>query len=352
MMENEKPGSLTEGPVQLLNRSLLGLSLNRLLTLGVFAAMFAIFSIFANNFFTARSVLNLLVQASPFALLGIGETLVLVVGCIDFSVGAVIALSGTAVLMFARMGMPISLAMIAACMVCGIVGLANGILVARLRLPSFIITFAMAMLIPGFSMALRTFLGAFSDPASPPESLNHIGDLANHPVFAIYSQDANGAESVVFPGISWIVIIMVVVAMLSHLLLTKTRFGRHAFLIGSNQTASLLSGIKVVRIKTLAFVLSSMLAGLTGVLLASRMGGAPGGAVGYEMIAIACAMLGGASLSGGVGSVGGAVLGSFFLTTLAMGLTMMGANQISLPTLLNGLILLVVVYLDQIRNRK
>ena len=93
-MENEELGSLTERPAQLLNWSPLGLSLSRLLTLGVFAAMFAIFSIFANNFFTVRSVLNLLVQTSTFTLLGIGETLVLVVGCVDFSVGAVIALSG------------------------------------------------------------------------------------------------------------------------------------------------------------------------------------------------------------------------------------------------------------------
>ena len=70
------------------------------------------------------------------------------------------------------------------------------------------------------------------------------------------------------------------------------------------------------------------------------------------MIAIECAMIGGASLSGGTGSIRGAVVGSFLLSTLAMGLTMMGANQISLPTLLNGLILLVIVYLDHIRNRK
>ena len=351
-MGDETPNLLAERPAQLLNRSLLGLSLNRLLTVGVFAAMFAIFSIFANNFFTVRSVLNLLVQTSTFTLLGIGETLVLVVGCVDFSVGAVIALSGTAVLMFARMGMPIWLAMIAACMVCGLVGLANGFMVAKVRLPSFIITFAMAMVIPGFSMAIRTFLGALAGPALHPENLEHIGDLANNPAFAIYSQDASGAEIVVFPGISWIVIIMVVVAVLSHLFLTKTRFGRHAFLVGNNPMASLLSGIKVVRIKILAFVLTSMLAGLTGVLLASRMGGPPGGAAGYEMIAIECAMIGGASLSGGAGSVGGAVLGSFLISTLTMGLTMMGANQISLPTLLNGLILIVVVYLDHIRNRK
>jgi ribose transport system permease protein len=348
----KKLDSLAEKTAPRLNWSPLGLSPNRLLPLAVFVMMFAIFSIFANNFFTVRSVLNLLVQTSTFAILGIGAALVLVVGGIDFSLGAVIAFSGTAVLMFARTGMPIWAAMTMACMVCGVVGLANGFLVAKLRLPSFIITFAMAMLVPGFSRALRAFMGALASPALHPENLKHIDDLATIPVFRIVSHDANGAEIVVFPGISWIVIIMVVVAALSHLFLKKTRFGRYAFLVGSNPKASRFSGIKVVRIKILAFVLASMLAGLVGVLLTSRLGGPPGGAVGYEMIAITCAMIGGASLSGGTGSVGGTVIGSFLLSTLAMGLTMMNVDQIYLPMLLNGLIVLGVVYLDQKRNRK
>jgi ribose/xylose/arabinose/galactoside ABC-type transport system permease subunit len=102
----------------------------------------------------------------------------------------------------------------------------------------------------------------------------------------------------------------------------------------------------------MAFVFAGLLAGLVGVLLASRMGGPPGGAAGYEMIGIECAMIGGASLSGGTGSIRGTVLGSFLLSTLAMGLTMMNASTVYLPMFLNGLILLGVVYLDRQRNRK
>jgi ribose transport system permease protein len=351
-MKNGKLDLLAAQSAPRLNWLSLGLSPNRFLPLAVFVIMFAIFSIFANNFFTVRSVLNLLVQTSTFAILGIGAALVLVVGCIDFSLGAVIAFSGTAVLMFARTGMPIWVAMTMACMVCGVVGLANGFLVARVRLSSFLVTLAMAMLIPGFSRALRAFMGALASPALHPENLKHIDDLATIPVFRIVSHDANGAKIVVFPGISWIVIIMVVVAVLSHLFLKKTRFGRYAFLVGSNPKASRFSGIKVVRIKIMAFVLASMLAGLVGVLLTSRLGGPPGGAVGYEIIAITCAMIGGASLSGGTGSVGGTVIGSFLLSTLAMGLTMMNVDQIYLPMFLNGLIVLGVVYLDQKRNGK
>jgi ribose transport system permease protein len=352
MIKNENLDSLAEKTASRLNWSVPGLSSNILLPLVVFVIMFSIFSIFANNFFTIRSVLNLLVQTSIFTILGIGSFLVLVVGCIDFSLGAVIAFSGTAVVVFAAMGIPIWISMIAATILGGVIGFANGFLVAKVRLPSFIITFAMAMIVYGLLAGFRAFMVAHAGPVPQSANLGHLTDLADIPVFRIISHDANGAEIVIFPGISWIIIIMVVVAALSHLFLEKTRFGRYAFLVGSNPESSRLSGIKIIHVKVLAFVFTSMLAGLVGVLLASRMGGPPGAAAGYEMIAITCAMIGGASLSGGTGSVGGTVIGSFLLSTLAMGLTMMNMNQISLPMFLNGLILLGTVYLDQTRNRK
>jgi ribose transport system permease protein len=350
MIRNEDLDSLAEKTASRLDWSPPGSSSNRLLPLAVFLIMFAIFSIFANNFFTVRAVLNLLVQTSTFAILSIGSAMVLIVGCIDFSLGAVIALSGTAVVVFAVLGLPIWIAMIAATILGGVIGLANGFLVAKLRLSSFVTTLAMAMVIYGI-------LGWFGSlHAEPPPSttarLAALSTLANVPVFRIFSHNANGAPIEVFPGISWIVIIMVIVAALSHLFLEKTRLGRYAFLVGSNPEASHFSGIKFIRVKILAFVLAGMLAGLVGVLLASRMGGTPGPAAGYEMIGIAAAMIGGASLSGGTGSVGKTVIGSFLLSTLAMGLTMMNTDQIYLPVFLNGLVLLGTVYLDQARNRK
>ncbi len=348
----KKFDSLAEKTVPQLSQIPLGLSPNRLLPLAVFMIMFVIFSIFANNFFTVRGMLNLLVQMSTFAILGIGATLVLIVGGIDFSVGAVIAVSGTAVVVFAAMGIPIWIAMIAASLLGGLIGLANGFLIARVRLPSFIITFAMAMVVYGLLAAFGAFMADHAGPIPHPDNLEHLGDLANNPAFRIISRDASGTEIVVFPGISWIVIIMVIVALLSHLFLEKTRFGRYAFLIGSNPQASHFSGIKVVRVKVMAFVLASMLAGLVGALLASRLGMPPGAAGGYEMIAITCAMIGGASLSGGTGSVGRTVIGSLLISTLAMGITMMNINQIYVPMFLNGFVLLGAVYLDRKRNRK
>ena len=266
--------------------------------------------------------------------------------------GAVVALGGTAMFIFAAMGLPIWISMFAASMLCGVIGLLNGFLVAKVRLPSFIITFAMAMLLYGLLSAFGSFMRTQAPPAPHPENLIHLDDLVTIPVFSILTHDAKGSEIVIFPGISWIIIIMVVVALLSHFFLEKTRFGRYAFLVGANPTASRFSGIRVVQIKILAFVIASMMAGLVGVLLTSRLGSPPGGAVGYEMLAIECAMIGGASLSGGTGNVKGAVVGSFLISTLAMGLQMMDVNHLYLPLFLNGLILIGAVYLDQVRNRK
>jgi ribose transport system permease protein len=347
-MENEKSFSAAEKPARLLKRSLLKLSGSKLLILGVLVVLFAIFSVFAHNFLTVRSVLNLLVQTSTFTILGIGATLVLIVGGIDFSLGAVVAFSGTAAVVFAVMGIPVWISMVLAVCVGGMIGFMNGFLVARLHLPSFLTTFAMATLLYGILGGFYAYAASHPAPFPMPAS---FGNLANTPVFRIFSHDANGARIVAFPGISWIVIIMVFVAVLFHLLLTRTRLGRTLHLAGSNPVAARFSGIKVVRVRITAYVLAGMLAGLVGVLLASRLGGAPGGAAGYEIIAIECAMIGGASLAGGAGSIGGTVIASFILSSLSMGLTMMNANP-NLPTFLNGFVVLVAVWLDQIRIRK
>jgi len=177
-------------------------------------------------------------------------------------------------------------------------------------------------------------MSAHAHSAPHPENLVHLNDLATIPVLSVLTHGTKGAEIVIFPGIPWIVvIILLAIAMLSYFLLERTRFGRYAFLVGSNPVASGFSGIKVVRTQIMAFVFASMMAGLVGVLLTSRLGGPPGGAVGYEMIAIECAMIGGGSLSGGIGNIKGAVIGSFIISTLDTGLQMMDVNHLYLPFL-------------------
>jgi len=345
-MEDEGPGCGAGTPKRWLVRDSLGRSHGWLLTLGLYLAIFAVFSVFSNNFFTIRSLLNLLVQTSTITILSIGSALVLIVGGVDFSLGAVIALSGTAVVVCAVTGTPIWLSMIVAMSLGGVVGIANGFLVARLRLPSFMATVAVATLLHGLLGAFGAFAASHPPPFPLPDSL---GDLANDRVFKIFSQDAEGKRMMIFPGVSWIVVIMVFVALFFHVILAKTRIGRYLYVVGSSQGAAHFSGIDVIRVKILAYALAGLLAGLVGVLLASRMMGPPGGAAGYEMIGIICAMIGGASLLGGRGSVIGTVIGSFILSTLSMGLTMMNSDKEYVPMLLNGLVVLLAVYLDQRR---
>jgi ribose transport system permease protein len=319
--------------------------------IAVLALLFVIFSFLANNFFTVPNIPRLLLQTSPFTILAIGETAVLMVGGIDFSVGAVFVFGGAVVLMYNGLGMSDLEKIIDTCLVCGVVGLVNGFLVAKVRLPSFLVTFAMAIAVPGLAEVLRNVMVTLAGPGG--QVYQYMTELPT--LFKVITHDATGAKIVLFPGISSIVIITVIVAVVSHLVLSKTKFGRYVFLVGNNPTASLLSGIDVARIKILAFVFSSMMAGLTGILLTSRVGGPMGGdptGYGYEMTAIECAMIGGAAFGGGAGSIMGTVIGSLIVGTLTIGLNMMNVNHLHLPMFLNALVLIGAVYLVQRQTKK
>ena len=347
---NERHKSLAAKTAPHLNGRSLGLLSSGLVRITVLVLLFSAFSFLANNFLTVPNIPRLLLQTSPFTLLAIGETVVLAVGGIDFSVGAMLVFGSAVVLMFNGLGMSVWEKIIDACLVCGVIGLANGFLVAKARLPSFIVTFAMAIAIPGIAEGLKKFMSTLAGP----EILvyQYMDELPTE--FRIITHDANGAEIMLFPGISWGVIITVIVAVVFHLFLAKTRFGRYVYLVGNNPTAALLSGTNVVRIKILAFVFSSMMAGLAGILLTSRAGGPMADSVGYgyEMIAIECAMIGGATIAGGTGNILGTVVGSLIVGTLTMGLDMLNVNHLHLPMYLNALVLIGAVYLAQRQNKK
>jgi len=182
-----------------------------------------------------------------------------------------------------------------------------------------------------------TITNANAKPA--PES---FGALGNDSIFRIGST---------FPGISYPVLIMIAVAFICHFVLKKTRIGRYTYAVGSNEEAARLSGIKVRQVKIIAYIFSAFLAGLVGIILASRMvTSQPNSAIGYELNAIAAAVIGGTSLMGGVGTVGGTVIGSFIIGILTVGLTMAGANYF-MQQIVIGLVVIGSVAFDQLRNR-
>jgi len=311
------------------------LALDRLITFGAVIVLFAVFSITAKNFFTMRSILSLALQTSTTTLMGIGVTFTIITAGIDLSIGSVIAFTGTVAVMAAIAGVPIWISMLVGLLAGVVCGLVNCLLITRMKLPPFIATLGMMMVVRGVAL---TITNANARPA--PES---FGVLGNDAIFRIGPQ---------FPGISYPVLIMIAVAFIFHFILKRMRIGRYTYAVGSNEEAARLSGIKVGRVKIVAYIFSGLLAGLVGIILASRMvTSQPNSATGYELNAIAAAVIGGTSLMGGVGTVGGTVIGSFIIGILTVGLTMQGANYF-MQQIVIGLVVIFAVYFDQLRSRK
>jgi ribose transport system permease protein len=297
--------------------------------------LFVVFSITANNFFTVRSVLSLALQTSAITIMGIGETFAILTAGIDLSIGSVIALSGTIAVMAANAGIPICLSMIIGLLVGVVCGLLNGFMITKMKLPPFIATLGMMMIARGVALTITNAM-AFPSPEA-------FGVLGNGAILGTGPQ---------FPGISYPVLIMIAVALIFSFILSKTQLGRYTYAVGSNEEASRRAGINVNRVKNITYVFSGVLAALVGIILASRMTTSqPNSAIGYEMNAIAAAVIGGSSLMGGVGTIGGTVIGSFIIGILTVGLTMAGANYF-MQQIVIGLVVIGAVTIDRLKSRK
>jgi ribose transport system permease protein len=303
----------------------------------VFALLlvFALFSLLAKNFFTIRNALTLVLQTSAFTLVGIGATFVLITGSVDFSIGAIVALAGTVSAGAASAGVPIWLSMLVGLGAGTFCGLINGVLITTLRLPPFITTLGTAMVIRG---AVGGLTNALSKPA--PEA---FGDLGNGTLFKIGR---------VFPGVPYPVLIMALAAIAFGFLLGRTRIGRYFALVGSNEVAARYSGIRVARVKILTYMISGFCAALAGIIIASRLiASQPGAGTGYEVIAMSCAVMGGVSLSGGIGTVGGVAMGSLIGGVISAGLTMCGASYF-FRLFVIGLLMLGPIALDRAGHKE
>jgi ribose transport system permease protein len=312
-----------------------GLAVDQFIRYIAIVVLFIVFSITANNFFTMRSVLSLALQTSAITLMGIGVTFAIITGGIDLSIGSVVALSGTIAVMAANAGVPIWLSMIIGLLVGVVCGLLNGLMITKIKLPPFIATLGMMMVVRGVAL---TITNAMAFPA--PEA---FGVLGNGAIFGTGPQ---------FPGISYPVLVMIAAAIIFSFILSKTRLGRYTYAVGSNEEAARRAGINVNRVKNITYIFSGLLAALVGIILASRMTTSqPNSATGYEMNAIAAAVIGGTSLMGGVGTIGGTVIGSFIIGILTVGLTMQGANYF-MQQIVIGLVVIGAVTVDQLKGRK
>ncbi len=280
-------------------------------------------------FLTPANLTAMLIGLAPTAIIAVGMAILLVSGGFDLSVGAVLALSGTVVGLLLIQGVNPWLAVLMVLLMAAGIGLVNGLLVTKIRVNPLIATLGTMSAARGIALVLTE---GYSVSGLPP-SFGYIG-----------------SESIL--GVPYIVVIMLVIVLVGDLALRHTRYLRQAYFIGSNETAARLSGIPVDRVKISTYVLTAVLAGLSGVLLTSRlMAGTPTAAAGLELQVLAAAVIGGASLAGGEGTVLGAFLGVLFVGMISNAMTML-AVSIYWQMVVTGAILIAAVALDMLARRR
>ncbi len=293
---------------------------------GIFLSLIilcAIFSVMNPRFMSVANFMNVLQQVAVIAIAAFGMTWVILLGEIDLSIGSIIAVAGMVGAQCFAYGMGFAPALVLTLVAGALMGLINGVLTAKLLLPSFIVTVA--------TMGIYRGLVSLPTNGAPAMIMNE-------------TWTAIGTESFLgLPIIIWIVLVLFV---FNQVLLGKTTFGRRAYLTGGNREAALYSGIKVDRLKIIIFVISGIMAAISGILLSSRLFSAQTNAgVSYELDAIAAAVLGGTSLAGGVGTMVGTLIGA-----LIIGVMNNGMNMLSVPyfyqLIVKGLVILIAVWLD------
>lgn len=309
------------------------------------ALLVVLFSFGSPAFLSVNNGLTILLQTAVIALLGIGMTLVIITGGIDLSVGSVLALSGTATGLAIKAGVPVFPAMVLGVCVGALCGLVNGFIITKMRITPFVATLGMMLIARGIAPQLTG--------AAPISRLGEsFGTLGNGALFRMVEMGSNGFPRVIFPGIPYPAILLVGIAIIAGYLLKNRPTGRHIYAVGSNEEASRLSGVNVHRTKMVAYTLSGALAGLSGIVLMSRLITVqPNEGVMYELDAIAAAVIGGASLMGGVGNISGTMIGAFIIGVLRNGLNMAGTSSF-IQQIVIGVVVILAVYIDQIRNRR
>lgn len=280
-------------------------------------------------FFSLSNFRAVAVGMTPTAIIVIGMAILLVSGGFDLSVGSVMALSSTVVAMLLLTGMPIFSAVLCGLLMGGVIGIANGVLVTSFGINPLIATLGTMSIARGIALVLTEGFSV----SSLPSSFAWIGKAS-------------------FSGFPVIVIITIVLVLLFDLAVRHTRFFRQVYFIGANEKAAMLSGIHVNRVRIILYALTGVLAALAGVLLASRlMSGTPTAGNGIELQVLAAAVIGGASLRGGEGTILGAFLGVVFVALINNSMTML-AVSIYWQMIVIGSVLIIAVALDMLIRSK
>jgi ribose transport system permease protein len=305
-------------------------AVSQLAAAGALIVVVVVLSIASPDFLTANNLFNVGVQAAVTAVIGVGMTLVIITAGIDLSVGSVAALTGIfGVSSMVSLGFPPTLAILVGVFVGATAGLINGLLVSVANLNPFIATLGMLSAARGLTFVTSNGQAVFAEEES----------------FRLFGQGE-------LLGIPVPIITLVLVAIAGHIVLTRTRLGRYAYAIGSNREAARLSGIPVRRYIAHVYVISGALAGLGGMIAASRVfSGQPNYGMGLELDVIAAVVIGGASLFGGQGTILGTLIGAFLIALIRNGSVLLDIN-LFYQQIIIGVVIWLAVYWDQFRRRR
>lgn len=288
------------------------------------------FSVTSEYFFSLDNFTTIAIQTAITAITAYGMTYVIISKAVDLSIGSTLALSTVLVAMMLNTGIPAGLAIMITLLVGGLIGSLNGVFVSKMKLPPFVATL-------GAQMAIRGMVMVITDA---------------RPVYI----DGNEGFKLIFQGslfgVPLPVVYLVVFGILSSFILRKMVVGRQIFAVGSNEEAARLSGIKTDNIRIFAYMFSGLMAAVAGIIMTARINsGQPTIGVAYEANAIAAAVIGGASMGGGHGSISGTILGAFVMSVLMSGLNLLNVSQ-NWQLFATGLVMIFAVYLDKVRREK
>ncbi|KZL90557.1 ABC transporter permease [Clostridium magnum] len=296
-----------------------------------FVVLCIFLSLISPVFLTQKNIMNVLRQVSTNLYLACAMTMVIILGGIDLSVGSIIALSGVVTGgLIAFQGTSVIVAVIAGLLAGVAVGAFNGIAIAKTTIPPFIVTLATMNIARGAAYVytdgkpIRVMSDQFNFIGS-----GYIANFLPTPVFYL-----------------------IIILAISMLIMNKTKLGRHIYAVGGNREAARFSGIKISKVLFFPYVFSGLMAAIAGIVLASRMfSGQPTAGNGAEMDAIAAVVLGGTSMSGGSGKMGGTVIGGLVIGVLSNGLNLMNVNSFW-QFIVKGVVILIAVYVDALKKKK
>lgn len=311
----------------------------------VLIVLMVFFSFAANNFLSMNTALLIGKHVALYGILAVGMTYVIITGGIDLSVGAVVGLAGmvaggliqnglTLTVFGVTLYFSVPMVVLLTILLGAVIGVINGIVITKFHVAPFIATLGMMYMIRGFANIHSS--GATYSDLKGYEALGNEG-------WKFFGSNLF--------GIPVGLIILVIIAVIFSILLKRTAFGWHVFSIGGNEKAAKLSGVKVDKVKILVYMISGICAAVVGIIACSQLAAAtPKTGESWEMNAIAAAVLGGTSMAGGIGTIGGTIVGAFVIGVINDGMVMCGVSEFW-QMVIKGVVIILAVIIDQFQRR-